>query len=274
MLALFANSKSEPTADTLDIRTRILVSLICSTLAIFLDRASPIGMLSVLTFFYVLHTRRYSLIGISYVLILLMTILSLGVVYAFFGGLEWCMIQAECGAAKMIGGFKGQMLTSFYLPFMRMIPTINVLLALSLNFDVQRFMAAMKSWRLPRIIFLPLMVFCRFIPEFIHNVRQLREAVLLRGFSITFGSALIHPVQTLRLTLVPLVVRTLRISDNLAVAAEMKRVGYVKNPTRRHERQMGWRDIALLATALVVGVALIYWQHSLPELPKMGGHPS
>ncbi len=274
MLASFANSnENQEEAVWLDIRTRLLLSLICSTLVLFLDRALPIATLSFITFLYVLQTRRFAIIAVSYAFIVVMTILSLGVVWSFFSGVEWILIQQESDKARMAGMFKKSILGQFYMPFLRIIPSINVLLALSLNFDVQRFMAAMKSCRLPRIIFLPLMVFCRFIPEFIQNVRQLREAVLLRGFSISFGAALIHPIQTLRLTLVPLMVRTLRIADNLAISAEMKRIGYAKQPTKRRQQKLHYRDYIALTFTILTVIALVLWQESLPELPKMGGRP-
>ena len=70
---------------------------------------------------------------------------------------------------------------------------MNVLLAIGLNFSVQGFVGTMKSVRLPRLLFLPLLVFCRFVPEFVDVIRQLRDAVRMRGFSVGFGSAILHP---------------------------------------------------------------------------------
>ena len=270
MLALSGKSDVDP----LDIRTRILISLIVSTAAVFLSRSLPLAALGVVTFFYVLATRRYKVIAVSYLLIMLMSLLSLAIVFLFFHGTEWALRAAGSEHARMAAMFKKSMIQNFHTPFLRMIPTLNVLLAISLNFQVQRFVGAMKSVRLPRIIFLPLTVFCRFIPEFILNIRQLRDAVMMRGFSVSFGSFFIHPVFTLRLTLIPLAVRTLRMGDNLAMAAEMKRIGYARRPTLFKPMRFRRVDFIALAVTVAAVAAVIVWQALMPEIkPPMGGRP-
>ncbi|MEI6892231.1 MAG: energy-coupling factor transporter transmembrane component T [Pontiella sp.] len=271
MPGLFANFEAAPVQDGLDIRTRIFISFVCSCVAVYLDEVGPIVALGVASLVYVLPTQRIRLLLIVYLLVALMTVLSLGTVWLFFGSVEWALLKAGSDSAAMAGMFKTQILASCHIPFLRLIPSLNVLLALSFSFHVQTFVNAMKMLHLPRIIFLPLMVFCRFVPEFILNVRQLREAVLLRGFSISFGSIFIHPVQTLRLTLVPLVIRTLRMADNLAVAAEMKRVGYVKRPTVVTPLKFGKADWMVMAVAVLLGIGLVAWQVLIQEPPTMRG---
>ena len=270
MRGSFANSEADP----LDIRTRILISLAVSTTAVFLDRTGPLAALALATFFYVLATRRIKTIAVSYLCIAIMSVCSIAIVWLFFAGTEWVLTKAGSDHARMAAMFKTTMLRNFHTPFLRMIPALNVLLAISLNFQVQRFVGAMKSLRFPRVLFLPLTVFCRFIPEFILNVRQLRDAVLMRGFSVSFGSLFVHPVFTLRLTLVPLSVRTLRMADNLAMAAEMKRIGYARRPTLFKTLRFRRADAVVLGLAVAVIVAAAVWQALLPKPPSMmGGHP-
>jgi len=260
--------------DPLDIRTRILISLTVSTCAVFLSRTAPLAALAAASFFYVLATRRYKVIAVSYVAIALMSLLSIIIVWSFFAGAEWALAAGGSGHARTAAMFKASVLRNFYMPFLRMIPSLNVLLAISLNFQVQRFVGAMKSVRLPRMIFLPLTVFCRFIPEFILNIRQLRDAVMMRGFSVSFGSLFIHPALTLRLTLVPLAVRTLRMADHLAMAAEMKRIGYARRPTLFRPLHFRRLDAAALLVTAGLVAAVIVWQQLLPEIkPPMGGRP-
>jgi energy-coupling factor transport system permease protein len=267
-------SSERSDADPLDIRTRILISLAVSTAAVVLDRSGPLAALGLTTFFYVLATRRYKVIAVAYLLIALMSLLSVLVVFLFFDGAEWALRAAGSESARTAAMFKKTMIQNVHTPFLRMIPALNVLLAISLNFQVQRFVSAMKSVRLPRIIFLPLTVFCRFIPEFILNIRQLRDAVMMRGFSVSFGSIFVHPVLTLRLTLIPLAVRTLRMSDNLAMAAEMKRIGYARRPTLFKPLHFRRIDAAALLAAAAVVAGVVAWQAMLPEAqPMTGGRP-
>jgi energy-coupling factor transport system permease protein len=129
----------------------------------------------------------------------------------------------------------------------------------------------MKSVRMPRFLFIPLLVFCRFVPEFVDVIRQLRDAVRMRGFAVGFGSAILHPFQTIRLTAVPLVVRTLRMADNLSMAAEMKRVGYAKRPTQLRTLRFRHLDFAVLAFTVLVSAALCIWEAHLPKPKRMPG---
>jgi energy-coupling factor transport system permease protein len=272
MQGLSGKFSSGGAADPLDVRTRILISLGVSLTAIFLNHVGPLAALAVTSYVYVLFSRRYKLIAVSCAAVALLLVLAVLLVFLFFQGLESGLALAGSSAAAHVAKFKSAMMASVHVPFLRIVPVLNVLLAISLNFDVQQFIGAMKGARLPRVVFLPLTVFCRFVPEFILNVQQLRDAVRLRGFSVSAGSMLFHPARTLRLTLVPLAVRTLRMADNLAMAAEMKRIGYARCPTSFRPLHFRRIDGLVFALAVAVLAGVIVWQVQLPEpLSMMGG---
>lgn len=249
--------------DALDIRTRLVISLIVTSATLYLSSNATLAAMGALTFLYLLRTRRYAVIACAYLLMLLMTLLSFGIIY----GSSRLLLFAfpGTGMARMMSGA----LDGFHTPFLRSIASLNVLLAIGLNFSVQGFVGTMKSVRLPRFLFLPLLVFCRFVPEFVDVVRQLRDAVRMRGFAVGFGSAILHPFQTIRLTVVPLVVRTLRMADNLSMAAEMKRVGYAKNPTQLRTLSFRKVDLALLAATVVVAAGLCILEDNIPKPRRM-----
>ena len=62
----------------------------------------------------------------------------------------------------------------------------------------------------------------RFIPEFINDVKLIRESLKIKGFSPGIGFVTCHPLLVVRLLVVPLTIRALRSADTLAVAAELK----------------------------------------------------
>lgn len=250
--------------DVLDIRTRLLVSLIVTTATLYLSSNVTLATMAALTFVYLLQTRRYAVIVGAYLLMLVMTLLSLGIIYGSSRLFLWAFPSA--GMAKMMAGA----LDGFHTPFLRSIPSMNVLLAIGLNFSVQGFVGTMKSVRLPRFLFIPLLVFCRFVPEFVDVIRQLRDAVRMRGFAVGFGSAILHPFQTIRLTVVPLVVRTLRMADNLSMAAEMKRVGYAKRPTQLRTLRFRRLDFAVLALTALLAASLCIWEAHIPKPTRTG----
>ena len=250
-----------------DFRTRLLASLAFSTVTVYLSDGRILAALSAATFAYlVASTRRYGLVAAAYALMGAMSLLSIAVVWGSYTLLG--ALLAGTRAAARFAQMRESVLGDFHTPFLRMLPSMNVMLALVLNLSVQKFTGTLKALRMPRVVFLPLLVFCRFVPEFVDVVRQLRDAVRMRGFSVTFGSALAHPFQTVRLTVVPLAVRTLRMADNLAMAAEMRRVGYAARPTHLAASALRRRDwLAMCATAaLTAAVAL--WQSALPQKPS------
>lgn len=252
--------------DALDIRTRVLISLLVSGVAIALGGTGPLLALGALSLAYVLlSTRRYRVVLVAYLAVAAMMSLTVAIIWVTFRLSE--ALAAGTSWEKGVAALRPALLGNFHTPFLRMVPSINALLAVGLNFSVQRFVGAMKSVRLPRVVFLPLMVFCRFVPEFVDVIRQLRDAVRMRGFSVSFGAALLHPAQTLRLTAVPLVVRTLRMADHLSVAAEMKRVGYARRPTQLRALRLTWRDAAVSAAAALLLGGLLAWQACLPKTP-------
>ncbi|MBR4258895.1 MAG: energy-coupling factor transporter transmembrane protein EcfT [Kiritimatiellae bacterium] len=267
MRALSVKSESSDPCG-FDFRTRLLASLAFSTVTIYLSDERILAALAVATFVYlVASTRRYRLVAAAYALMLAMSLLSIGVIWG-----SYSLIGAMLAGTKMAARFaqmKESVLGNFHTPFLRMLPSMNVMLALVLNLSVQKFTGTLKALRMPRVVFLPLLVFCRFVPEFVDVVRQLRDAVRMRGFSVSFGSALVHPFQTVRLTVVPLAVRTLRMADNLAMAAEMRRVGYAARPTHLTASVLRRRDWLMMSATVAVTAAVVLWQSSLPQKPSM-----
>lgn len=264
-----SSAKYDPDArrtDPLDIRTRLFVSLLVSGVAVYLSGTGPLLTLGALSLVYLLlSVRRYRVALMAYLAVGVMMLFTVGIVWGSFAVGE-ALVDGTAWEAP-VARLKPAMLGNFHTPFLRMVPSLNVLLALGLTFSVQRFVGAMKSLRLPRVIFLPLMVFCRFVPEFVDVIRRLRDAVRMRGFSVSFGAALIHPLQSLRLTAVPLTVRTLRMADHLAVAAEMKRVGYARRPSQLRVLAFGRRDAAVAAATVLLLAALTVWQILVPAVP-------
>lgn len=253
-----------------DFRTRLFVSILVSTVTVYLSDARILAALTAATLVYlVASTRRYKVVAGAYALVAVMTALSIAVIYATYALIGLCV--RGTGAEGAVAQMKDAMLGNFHTPFLRSLPSMNVLLALALNLSVQRFVGALKALRMPRVVFLPLLVFCRFVPEFIDVVRQLRDAVRMRGFTVSFGSAFIHPFQTVRLTVIPLAVRTLRMADNLAMAAEMKRVGFAKRPTHLNATRFRRRDFAAAVMTVAITAAVAIWQSAVPQKPSMMG---
>lgn len=268
MQALFAKSDAQAAESIdpcgFDFRTRIVISLVISTVTVFLSDAVILTVLSAVSLLYlVMSTRKFKIVAGAYILMALMSILSILVIIAAYE-----LIGVFVEGTKAASSFKMMrtaVLGDFHTPFLRTLPSMNVILALVLNLSVQKFTGTLKALRMPRAVFLPLMVFFRFVPEFLAVVRQLRDAARMRGYSLSFGSALLHPFQTVRLTVIPLVFKTLAMGDNLAMASEMKRVGYARNPAHLKEMVFRRRDWIVCAFTCALLAGMVFWQTTIPQ---------
>ena len=239
----------------LDIRVKVAGLFVLSMMLIFLK--NPVGLLflGAASSACLLSLKKYRVTLVLYVFILFGWVCSLG--------FSWLL-------ARFIPSMKEQTLLQTVIPFLRMWPLTNMGLAVSLSMEVGHALGVLKKLRLPRIIYLPVMVALRFIPSFINDVGQLRDCLLIRGIPVGIPQLLLHPLRTVRLLFVPLVIRALRLADELAVAAELKQVGYGAGPNLGKIRLRRTDHLFLcgIATALLVA-----WNLPGPELPsRHGGH--
>ncbi len=235
---------------TLDIRVKVVTLCVLSLSLAFMKNPVALTFLGALSSLCLLSLRRFRLTLLVYVLLLVTWLLSFG-----FGLL----------LEKLLPAMQGQTATQALIPFLRLWPLANMTLAVAFSMRIGNALTTLKKMRLPRIVYLPVMVALRFIPGFFNDIKQLRDCLKLRGISVTTSSLLLHPQRTLRLLIVPMVIRALRLADELAIAAELKQVGYgagprtVKTPLRRG-------DVAFaLGAALTLVVA---WHLPGTDIPS------
>ena len=145
------------------------------------------------------------------------------------------------------------------------------ILPLAFSCRVQSLLTALKSLRLPFCLYLPAAVMIRFIPTFLHDARQVSETLRIRGWRMTPWDAFRHPVLLIRLVFTPLLFRSLKTSEELGIAAELKGLGYGEG--MRPYRKLVWKasDTWLLVAACLVAAAAVLCQHAVGWAPLEGG---
>ena len=103
----------------------------------------------------------------------------------------------------------------------------------------------------------------RFIPTFLADVQQVTESLRLRGYRLSPWGITRHPVQSMRLLFTPLLFRSLRTSEDLGIAAELKGLGYGKTMTPYKTCHWALRDTLLLIAACAVLTAALTLQMHL-----------
>ena len=91
------------------------------------------------------------------------------------------------------------------------------------------------------------------------------------GWRMTPWNAFRHPVLLIRLVFTPLLFRSLKTSEELGIAAELKGLGYGEG--MRPYRKLVWKasDTWLLVAACLVAVAAVLCQHAVGWAPLEGG---
>lgn len=77
---------------------------------------------------------------------------------------------------------------------------------------------ALERMHLPKAVTIPLVVMFRYIPTLGIEYRQIRQAMAIRGISDTFWKRLAHPAQAVEFILIPLLMRCLKVTDELAAS--------------------------------------------------------
>ncbi|MDO5718873.1 MAG: energy-coupling factor transporter transmembrane component T [Tissierellia bacterium] len=98
-------------------------------------------------------------------------------------------------------------------------------------------------------------IFFRFVPEFRHRMKEIREAVKIRNL----GFNILHPVRSFEVFLVPLIYRGLSIADIITASIITKGIEYPCKKTSYRDIRFRYIDgIALVSVLVILGVAI--WQ--------------
>jgi len=229
----------------LDIRTKLAISLLASIVVIVMTHPAALAVLSAASALYVVSLKRVRIILIVYAVVIMM----------------WAVAVAMMTGMHMLWPHASPLeWDRLSVPFLRTVVMVNTALPLALSSRTQSFLAAFKALRLPFCIYVPLAVMIRFIPTFIEDVRQIRECVKTRGHTLTIFSFFAHPFLTVRLVLMPLLFRSLRSSDELGVAAELKGLGSVRSMTPLYRARFGQEDAVMACLVVAVLVPSVVLQ--------------
>lgn len=163
------------------------------------------------------------------------------VVYAIAYGVEFI-------ALPRLDGTIGFVLVAMTGIVTRMIPALTMGRYLFASTTVSEFTAAMERMRMPQAITIPFSVMFRFFPTIAEEARAINDAMRMRG---------VNPL-SLEYRVVPLMMNTVKIGEELSAAALTRGLG---GPTRRTnvcEIGFGLTDLAFAVPALACLVIHIF----------------
>ena len=230
-----------------NVKGKMLIAVCVSICAMFLTVIEPLCLMFAASFIYVLMTRRYRVVFVSYFFMVLM--MGLSVACVNFLSVYMPILKDSATLSKMA------------VPFMRGSCVMNVVLPMALTIRVQNLLKTLQSLHLPLIIYLPGAVMIRFVPTFINDIKQVYESMKIRGFEFSLKNIVRHPILLLRLSFTPLVFMTLRSSEDLGIACDLKGIGNnrqcsYKNSSLKHH------DYIFILIGILICIASLYLEHA------------
>ena len=116
---------------------------------------------------------------------------------------------------------------------------------------VGEFVCAMRRMRVPETVIIPCMVVIRFFPTIREDYRQIRHAMALRGIASGGAGLLLHPAQSLEYILMPLLMNSNNVAQDLSVAALTKGIGLPGEHTCLTQIRMTALDWSYMAVCTI-----------------------
>lgn len=154
---------------------------------------------------------------------------------------------------KVSGGFAALLFSLVRLGRL-MLPIFMAGILLMKTTSVSEFMLSFERMHLPNKLIIPLSVMFRFIPTISEEWHSIRDAMRFRGIGISVRSALTKPMMTLEYTMVPLLMSTATIADELAAASLSRGLDADTKRTCIEDVRLRPQDYLLILFSIVIAV--------------------
>lgn len=112
---------------------------------------------------------------------------------------------------------------------------------------------ALQNMHIPKGAIITLAVVFRYLPTVGDEFRYISNTMKLRGIGLTPGNIIRHPVHTVEYVLVPLIIRSMTVADELAASAMTR--GLDLKSKRTSYREVRLRPGDVLITVCIVALA-------------------
>lgn len=125
--------------------------------------------------------------------------------------------------------------------------------------SVTELIQALEKLWIPRQLTLPLAVAVRFMPTIREEYAYLKDTMKIRNIEVSLKGFLFHPVRTMELALVPLLIRSLKIADELSAAAMVRGIDRPGVRTALRQLKLDWKDGLMMLIGATLACGLILW---------------
>lgn len=123
--------------------------------------------------------------------------------------------------------------------------------------------AAMYSLRFPRSITITFAMVLRFFPTFSEEIHRIYDAMKLRGIALSWKNVFTRPLLLLEAMVVPIVMRSASIADELSASAVTRGIDNPDQRTSFVQLKVTPKDIIVLVSFVIAFVALFYAKYQI-----------
>ena len=125
------------------------------------------------------------------------------------------------------------------------------------------FLGALYAMRLPKAVGIGTAIGMRFFPTVSQEYRQIRNAQKFRGLGVGFFNTLVHLPSVLTNILLPLIVRIVKISEELSASVTVRGVRFHNQVVSYRPVHFCGKDLALLSGTTLLYTVFILLDHYL-----------
>jgi energy-coupling factor transport system permease protein len=126
---------------------------------------------------------------------------------------------------------------------------------------VTEIICALETMKAPDQIVIPFAVAVRFIPSIREDFNCLKDSLRIRNIPVSLWSFLRHPIQTIEYMLVPILMRSYKISEELAASSMIRGLDSGKPKTMLYTIKFGIQDFITSVFWIGFIFLLLYYQH-------------
>jgi energy-coupling factor transport system permease protein len=157
----------------------------------------------------------------------------------------------------------GMVVAMLILLLFRLIPIYMAYIILLEKTSMNELMIALEQMRIPKMLIIPLAVVYRYIPTVKGEISYVKDSLRMRGLNPSLGGMVLHPVTTVETFMIPLLIRSGKLADELSAAALCKGLDDKYSRTSCTGVRFNKNDAAYcLICAIVAAVFIFLHYHS------------
>lgn len=123
-------------------------------------------------------------------------------------------------------------------------------------------MVALQRMKLPQSVTIPLVVMFRYIPTLRIEYRMIRNTMDIRGISDTLWKRITRPIATIEYILIPLLMRCLKVTDELAASGTTRGLELEKKRYALREIHFSLKEYLVVIGGLLFLGILLFLDHT------------